>query len=188
VPVRNEVKRAYLLADPEQAPLPLSRAMRGAVLALPETAPDPIDSVVVVELDGDPGVVPLPRNLAAEKPVEVSSAWPGRPELDMNHITDADPGSMWAADEPARGGWVVVDLGARYTVSGAVLSDAPYHRTKRFDLEARVGDEWIRVVSGTAIGSGRTVSFPEVEARQFRLNILEASDTPTLADFQLLGE
>jgi hypothetical protein len=187
VPLRNEVKHAYLLADASQAALVVERSGSGAVVALPENAPDPIVSVVAVEIDGKPDVVAPPRNLAARKPVEVSSFWPGRPELEKHHITDGNPGSMWATEELARSGWVVVDLEAEHTITGARVSDAPYHRIRAFDLEAFVDGAWKKLATGTQMGNPSSLTFPEVRAQRFRLNIHDATDTPTLADFQVLG-
>ncbi|MEW6744379.1 MAG: alpha-L-fucosidase [Planctomycetota bacterium] len=53
--LQNEVKRAYLLARPV-APLGVTRREGGVRVALPAAAPDPIDSVVVLEIDGEPVV------------------------------------------------------------------------------------------------------------------------------------
>ena len=48
LPIKNEIRRAYLLADPKRAPLPV----RGVTVELPAQAPDQIDSVVVVKIEG----------------------------------------------------------------------------------------------------------------------------------------
>jgi len=188
VPVRNTVKRAYLLAEPRENGLDVETSDQGVVLTLPKRAPDPLVSVVVVEIEGEPEVVPPPPNLAGGKPVEVSSAWPGRPHLTGENITDGDPGSMWAAEETARTAWVKLDLQEECVVSGALLSDAPYGRTQAFTLEARVGGEWRQLARGATIGSQRLLTFPPVTARVFRLTLDKTSDTPTLADFQLFGD
>lgn len=54
VPFSNQVKKAYLLADRSRSALAVSKTADGAEIALPTVAPDPIDSVVVVEIDGRP--------------------------------------------------------------------------------------------------------------------------------------
>jgi len=46
----TKIKRAYLLADPARTPLKTRSSSGGVTLTLPEQAPDPIASVVVVEL------------------------------------------------------------------------------------------------------------------------------------------
>ena len=161
VPLANKVKRAYLLADPKREALAVTASDRGTVIALPPQAPDPIDTVVAVEIDGPPKMAAGSQNLAAGKPVEVSSVWPGREnELNKSHITDGRPETLWAAEEPAREAWVKVDLQKACEVSSAMLSDAPYGRTRTFDLEARVDGAWKKVAEGTPIGDRLDLSFP----------------------------
>ncbi len=55
VPVRNEVRKAYLLATHAEA-LQVTRSDDGATVALPATAPDADASVLVVEIDGQADV------------------------------------------------------------------------------------------------------------------------------------
>jgi len=154
--------------------------------------------VVELTLDHDVMNLPIARNLptvdvsampslSQGKPVEVSSVWPGREdELNKSHITDGKLDTLWAAEESARSAWVTVDLQKECEVSRVMLSDAPYGRTQAFDLEAQIdGGEWKKIAEGTTIGEGLNLSFPPVKAQLFRLNIHKASDTPTLAEFQL---
>jgi hypothetical protein len=194
VPVTNAVKRAYLLANPKQGALSVTTSEDGVAIKLPSQTPDLIDTVVVLETDGPAQVVTL-QNLALSKPVEVSSVWPGREdELNKSHITDGKLETLWAAEESARSAWVTVDLQTTQEVSAAMLSEAPYNRVLAFDLEAQVDGDWKKIVEvnplveGTVIGEGLNLSFPPVKARLFRLNIRKASDTPTLAEFQLFGK
>ena len=53
------VTRAWVLADPARKPLDISRTERAVVVTGPKGAPDPLDTVVVLELEGDPKAVPL---------------------------------------------------------------------------------------------------------------------------------
>jgi hypothetical protein len=96
-------------------------------------------------------------------------------------------GTLWATEEAAREGSVSVDLGKEITISDVMLSDAPYNRTQQFSVEAQVGDTWKTLVSGTTIGGELHLNFEPVKARVFRVNILKASDTPTLTEFQIFG-
>ncbi|HEX4264036.1 MAG TPA: discoidin domain-containing protein [Verrucomicrobiae bacterium] len=121
--------------------------------------------------------------------MEVSSVWPGREsELNQTHITDGDLDTTWAAEEKARDGWVTVDLGNEFEVGEALLSDSPFHRTQAFDLEAKVDGKWEKIAEGKTMGDGLQLEFEPVKARLFRLNIRQASDTPTLSEFQLFKE
>lgn len=56
-PLKSQVNKAYLLADPWQRALHVTRARCDAtVVALPDEGPDPIDNVVVLEIAGPPEV------------------------------------------------------------------------------------------------------------------------------------
>jgi hypothetical protein len=52
-------------------------------------------------------------------------------------------------------------------------------------VEYQVGDVWKPLVTGATIGGEKTLDFAPVTARQFRLNILKASEVPTIEEFQL---
>jgi len=56
----------------------------------------------------------------------------------------------------------------------------------RFELQDRKGDAWKTVLTGDKIGSNFTRTFPAVTAHEFRLNILDATDGPTIAEIELL--
>jgi alpha-L-fucosidase len=56
--LKNKVEKAYLLSDQEQKPLLLSQNDDAVTVKLPETAPDPIASVVVLTIAGPAEVAP----------------------------------------------------------------------------------------------------------------------------------
>ncbi len=62
VPIANEVKKAYLLAQPDAA-IKSEKSDGGQTLHLPAAAPDPIASVVVVEIEGTPEVLAMTPTL-----------------------------------------------------------------------------------------------------------------------------
>ena len=187
LPLRNGVRKAWLLADREAKPLGLDFGVQGVAVKVPRTAPDPIASVVAVEIEGQVNAVAAPVNLAAGKMPVVSSVWEGRPELRPEHITDQSSGTMWASAEDDRAATVALDLGEACQVIGVIVNDAPYRRAKSFAVEAKVGQGWVEVARGTAIGSNQRIIFRPTLTRHVRLVIHEASDTPTLADFQVIG-
>ncbi len=186
----SRVKSARLLT---RGSVKVEKDDENLVVRVPRAFHRATATIVELTLDGDAMKLPViqvpgPKNLALGKPVEVSSFWPGRQEeLNKTHITDGNRATLWASEEKARDGWVTVDLQQECEVSEAMLSDAPYARIQAFDLEAQVGGEWKKVAEGSTIGSKLSLEFAPVRARLFRLNIRKASDTPTLAEFQLFG-
>jgi alpha-L-fucosidase len=62
--LKNLVTKAYLLSDPDRVPLTVASDDDGVTIKVPTTAPDKIDSVVVLEIEGKPDVVPIVFNQA----------------------------------------------------------------------------------------------------------------------------
>ncbi|MGA3170748.1 MAG: alpha-L-fucosidase [Chthoniobacteraceae bacterium] len=52
VPIPNGVKQAYLVADPNHAALSVTPSDHGTTILLPAQAPDPIDTVIALEVSG----------------------------------------------------------------------------------------------------------------------------------------
>lgn len=50
--VKDEVRRAYLLADPDRGELEFEQEGEDVMISLPDKAPDPVDTVVVLEMGG----------------------------------------------------------------------------------------------------------------------------------------
>jgi alpha-L-fucosidase len=187
MPAANRVNRAWLLGEPGRA-LAARSTPRGVEIVVPAAAPDPIVSVVAVEIEGEPAPLTPPQVVTKGVLPEVSSFWPGREaQLSPKFITDGDPNSMWAAEEKARAATVTLPLGKSLEVCEIMLSDAPYGRTQEFDVEVRSGAAWRKVASGTTIGGGLHLPVSGVRTDAVRVNIRKASDTPTLAEFQVLA-
>lgn len=68
----NEVIKAWLLADKERKSLPLSRKGCDLLVALPTEAPDPVDSVIVLQILGRPVVIE-PPTIQAESPIFIEA-------------------------------------------------------------------------------------------------------------------
>ena len=187
LPVTNPAKRAWILENPGQ-PLPTRQTPGGIEITLPKDAPDPVASVIAVEIEGEPKPIAAPRSAGKGMRPEVSSFWPGREaQLDAKFITDGDPNTMWAAEEAARSATVTLELGAGLGISEILLSDSPYGRTREFDLEAKTAEGWRKIAGGTTIGAGLRIPADGLRATALRLNIRKASDTPTLAEFQVFA-
>jgi alpha-L-fucosidase len=187
LPATNPVTRAWLLAKPAEA-LATKATPRGTEISIPQTAPDPLVSVVAAEIGGEPKPIRPPANISQGVQAEVSSFWPGREaQLSAKHITDGDPATMWAAAEEARSATITLPLGKERVIAGIHLSDAPYQRTQEFAIEARTADGWRMISSGTTIGSGLRVAVDGLKTSAVRLQIRKSSDTPTLAEFQIFA-
>ena len=83
-----------------------------------------------------------------------------------------------------RPGWK--SISARLTQVSRVLIDEAYAgRVRKFELQAKQGDAWQTIFTGETIGRHFTHTFPSITAQQLRLNILDASEGPTITEFQV---
>jgi hypothetical protein len=62
----------------------------------------------------------------------------------------------------------------------------PYdQRVQKFEFQVREGSEWQTVFTGTTLGANFSRTFPPVTTKAIRLNILDATDGPTISEVQV---
>ena len=194
VPVKNPIKRAWLLADPEKS-LTVVAGPRGSSITLPDHAPDAIASVVAVEIDGNPTVILPAKPVSMGKPVTASAEWPGRTGLKKEHVTDGKTNTIWAGPENSREGWLQVDLGTECLVDSILLSEGKtYTRCRKFSVQAEVDGQWKTIASGEGIGALKELAVQPVKARLFRLAIAtgtppnQPDGEPVIAEFRIFAK
>ena len=129
---------------------------------------------------------PLPAPPASRgKPATASSVWAASPAYGAGAANDGDPGTRWGAAEGSRTGWLMIDLGAPSRIGRAVIDEGDWGRVRRFALEAEIDGAWLPVATGTTIGPKRSLRFRPILARRFRLNVREATEVPTILEFEL---
>jgi alpha-L-fucosidase len=64
-----------------------------------------------------------------------------------------------------------------------MICELEYPRTRQFAVEYLDDQTWKPLAKGTTIGGTKVLDFMPVTARRFRLNILEATEVPTLKEF-----
>ena len=121
------------------------------------------------------------------KSARASSTWKSLPGFDAAKAFDGDPATRWGAAEESRSGWLEVDLGQKTRISRAVIDEGSWDRVRRFELQVGEGDNWKRVAQGERIGK-LELKLEPIETRFVRLNILEASEVPTILSFDVYGE
>jgi hypothetical protein len=58
---------------------------------------------------------------------------------------------------------------------------------QKFEFQYRDEDNWKNIFTGTTLGDNFQKSFQPVTAHEFRLNILDASEGPTINEIQFLS-
>ena len=66
-----------------------------------------------------------------------------------------------------------------------MIDEALEQRIRKFELQAQEGVEWRTILSGETVGRNFTRTFTPVTTQRVRLNIVEASEGPTIWELQL---
>jgi alpha-L-fucosidase len=172
VPLLNKIEKAYLLTEPDTN-LKIKNFDFGIRIKLPGTPPDQNVSVIVLELDGAPQVLPVP---SAGKTVKVSSEKYGN---EAGNLTDGDPKNSWQPNDNDNEKWAEIDLGENIGI-GAVSVVEPWkpwnNKGQRLELQSFTNGKWETVTVLTTNGTGHIENIKPVKSSRFRLKVLESKE------------
>jgi len=131
----------------------------------------------------DPSLAP-PRPLTFRCKAEASGVWDASYSADK--AFDDDPGTRWGGARGTTSGWLDADLGEPKRFSRVTINEG-WDRTRKFELQIRKGETWHTIHRGTTIGADYSATFTPVTAQHVRLNILEATDVPTIWEVGLFA-
>lgn len=162
----------------------------GIEISVPKLDRKEIDTIVKLELNspaGDIDPVGLPSvSLAFEKKVRASNVFQRNRNYGPDKAVDDDPATRWATDSGTKQAWLEVDLGEHKKFNQIKIAEE-FDRVQKFELQYESGSQWKTLLRGTRIGTAYSRKFEPVTARRVRLNILDATDGPTIWEFQLLA-
>jgi len=140
--------------------------------------------IVAIQLKLPPRV--RPWAVTACKPAIASNVFQARPEFGPDKAVDNKAQTRWATDWRTQQAWLEIDLGQPTTFSQVSISEL-YDRIRRFELQAKEGDNYRTLLDGGRIGYDYHRHFEPITARYVRLDILDATDGPTISEFQLFA-
>lgn len=162
------------------------------LVALPAADRDEIATVIELTVDREASEIPpidIPirpsGSLALGKQVTASNVFGNQAQHAAAKACDDDPETRWATDAGTHSAWLEVDLGEPRTFDRVKICERDWNRVRRFELQVREGDAWRAIFEGTTIGAGFIRHFDPVTARHVRLEILEATEGPTIWEFHL---
>jgi alpha-L-fucosidase len=162
---------------------------QGTEIAIPPADRKEIDNIVQLTLDGNaetiPPIRPPSRSLAFGKSARASNIFQNMPEYAPGRALDDDETTRWATDAGTHSAWLEVDMGKPQEIVGVFIGEECGSRVQEFEIQYKEGDNWKTFAQGTTIGPEFRMTFPPVTARIVRLNILRASEGPTLSEFHL---
>ena len=163
VPLSNQAKSATLLATGKL--LSIKSADGKLVIDVPATAPDAADTVIALQIEGEPVTPPSPTVGAK---VTASATLAGD---DPTNALDGTISKRWRAPQNVKSAWLEVEL-ASPALIGAFGLDEPEvtpRMNQNFTLEAWSGGEWKKIAEGKTDGNGKNSAITPVTAKKFRL-------------------
>ncbi|MGQ9590826.1 MAG: alpha-L-fucosidase [Planctomycetota bacterium] len=146
---------------------------------------DPADTVVRLDLDGPALEIP-PIDARPKVQATASNVYQRMPDFGPEAAFDGDLRSRWATDAGTHKAWISIEFERPKTIRGVRIREAYPGRVRKFELQAKHGTEWKAFASGDGIGEDFSKEFPPVAARALRLEILEATEGPTIWEIEWL--
>ncbi|HEY5914563.1 MAG TPA: alpha-L-fucosidase [Verrucomicrobiae bacterium] len=157
-------------------------------LALGPVALDPIDTIVRLELDGSAMDIPVVQVVGpgSVKATASNVFQQQTSQYGPQEAFDGDADTRWATDGGTKKAWLAADLGKPKRVRGVRIEEAIEERVRQFEFQCGDGSSWKTVFMGQKIGPSFVQKFEPVTAQHFRLNILDATEGPTINEIELL--
>jgi alpha-L-fucosidase len=158
----------------------------GVTISVPPGERDAADTVVALQLDGS--AMDMPLILPAPKaPIATLSAT-NTFQNDKNYSAamayDEDGDDRWATDDGTKDVSLQADFAKPAMITGVAIKEALENRVQKFEIQYQApgSSEWLTVATGTQIGPDYTTTFAPVDAKAFRLHILDATNGPTISE------
>ena len=155
------------------------------VLSVSEQKQDPIDTIIRLEFDRSAMDIPA-LALAAEVEGSASNVYQNNVHsYGADMAFDNDRETRWATDDGVNQAWIMGDLGKPRTIQRIRIEEALGQRVRSFEFQYKIGKEWKTLFTGESIGRWfqKKLDTP-ITTTAFRLNILDASEGPTIADIE----
>jgi alpha-L-fucosidase len=159
---------------------------------VPADSWDEIDTIIELTIDGDAmDIAPLKPSALSNIPgakATASAIFQNDPQYGADMVLDGDVESRWATPEGTQQSWLQIDLPKEATLNGIHIEEAysgHSSRVMKFELQKLDGSAWTTFHSGDGLGAHFKASFEPVTTSAIRLNILDASDGPTISEISL---
>ena len=190
-PLDREILSARLMTGGD---VDVKQTAEGLAITVAEADQKAIDTVIELKLDGSAeDIRPLSNrsvsgSLAFGKKARASNVYRKQvKQLGPEKALDDDPATRWATDAGTKTASLQVDLYKPTVIGRAVIMEAYAGRVQLFELQYQDGQQWKTFARGTTLGEKKELTFEPVTARRVRLNILKATEGPTIWEFRLFG-
>jgi alpha-L-fucosidase len=155
------------------------------IVALPAASREPGDTVVKLVLEGPAGGLPA-LEIPPAFSTRASNVFKGENEDYGPQLAfDGDNGTRWATDVETKRAWISVEYVKPQMFRSVRISEAYGDRVQKFEFQCRNKDGWQTILSGSTLGENFQHDFMAVTAKEFRLEILDATSGPTINEIEL---
>jgi alpha-L-fucosidase len=158
----------------------------GLTIAVAPADRQEIDTIVKLQLDGSAMDI-APLAAASTIKAKASNVFQNEEEYSADKAFDNDSGTRWATDGGTKTAWIEFDLGKPKSVSSVSVQEALGTRVQKFEVQYQDGGQWKPIFAGTTLGPKFVKKFKPVTAQHIRLNILDATEGPTISEI-VIGE
>jgi alpha-L-fucosidase len=155
------------------------------ILTLPLALRQENDTVVKMALAGSAMELPAMEVPPSFRATASNVFGKDEAEYGAQFAFDGDDQTRWATDYGTKQAWVAVDFPKPQTVNHVRISEDFPERVQKFEFQCRNGGDWQTIFAGTTLGADFQRTFGRVTAREFRLNILDATEGPTINEIEL---
>jgi hypothetical protein len=116
-----------------------------------------------------------------------STTFSNDPQYAASRAIDGNPSTRWATPAGTRTCWIQLDFAKKSTISSIEIDEAcahPKSRVLKFELQKKSGNDWVTFHTGTHLGEQFQANFAPVTTQAIRLNILDATEGPTLSEIR----
>ena len=167
----------------------VEQAAAGMRVVVPQKDRQEIDTIVKLELDGPASEIAavgiLEPTLTLGKKAAASVVFGNGKGYSAEKAVDGDDSTRWATPVGTKTAWLEIDLGKPESFGTVKIDEACGRRVQKFEFQYKAGEEWKVVFGGTKIGEGYVKKFAPVTAQRVRLNILDATEGPSISEVQL---
>lgn len=160
-------------------------------IKIPDSTWVPIDTIIELTLHGsamDLSPLSSARPSIPIAKATASATFGNDPQYDAARAFDNKPGTRWATPAGTRTCWIQLDFSKESTIDSIEIDEAyahPKSRVLKFELQKKDGGAWVVFHRGTGLGEHFQTDFPPVATKAIRLNILDASEGPTIFEIRL---
>jgi len=165
------------------------------MITLPPANENVKDQIIVMELDRLVSeIAPIDAKfptyaVSNGKKATASNIYQGLATYNAGKVCDDDEETRWATDNGVHSAWLEVDLGKPAEIGRTLIKQAfpELKRIRKYSIEYWSGSQWKPCFEGENLPETLDTTFKPFTAQRVRLNITEATDGPTIWEFQLFS-